>query len=143
MRQHLNESLQLRMQAHRPPFVHTMIYQSLLQKRVFFGLLLSAVILASFSLAASQSISSPREEKLLNGLKLLMFDAPAADKVTLKVRIHAGSAFDPQGKEGVMKLLAANVFPNPEAKEYVADQLGGSLDVESTYDYTQINATSR
>jgi predicted Zn-dependent peptidase len=72
-----------------------------------------------------------------------MFDAPTTDKVTLKVRVHAGSAFDPQGKEGLMKLLAANIFPNPEAKEYFADQLGGSLDVVSNYDYIQINATSR
>ena len=54
-----------------------------------------------------------------------------------------GSAFDPQGKEGLMKLLAANVFPNAEAKEYFADQLGGSLDVESNYDYIQINASSK
>jgi len=119
-----------------------MKYQSLLLKRALPVFVLSAVMLASFSIVYSQS-ASPREEKLLNGLKLLMFDAPSADKVTLKVRIHAGSAFDPQGKEGLMKLLAANVFPNPEAKEYFADQLGGSLDVTTNYDYIQINATSR
>ena len=142
MRQHLNGSQQLRMQAHLPSLVHTMKYQSLLRKKAFLALVLSAVMLGPTSIAYSQS-GSPREERLLNGLKLLMFDAPAVDKVTLKVRIHAGSAFDPQGKEGLMKLLAANVFPNPEAKEYFADQLGGSLDVESNYDYIQINATSR
>jgi predicted Zn-dependent peptidase len=130
------------MQAHLSPLVYTMKYQSLLLKRALPVFVLSAVMLASFSIVFSQS-ASPREEKLLNGLKLLMFDAPSADKVTLKVRIHAGSAFDPQGKEGLMKLLAANVFPNPEAKEYFADQLGGGLDVTSNYDYIQINATSR
>jgi len=130
------------MQAHLTPLVYTMKYQSLLLKRALPVFVLSAVMLASFSIVYSQS-ASPREEKLLNGLKLLMFDAPSADKVTLKVRIHAGSAFDPQGKEGLMKLLAANVFPNPEAKEYFADQLGGGLDVTSNYDYIQINATSR
>lgn len=101
------------------------------------------IIAAASSFVYTQSAAGPREEKLLNGLKLLMFDAPSGDKVTLKVRIHAGSAFDPQGKEGLMKLLAANVFPNPEAKEYFADKLGGSLDVESNYDYIQINASSR
>lgn len=120
-----------------------MKHQYLLRKRAFSGLVLFVLIAASLSAAYSQSaVPSPREEKLLNGLKLLMFDAPASDKVTLKVRIHAGSAFDPQGKEGLMKLLAANVFPNPEASEYFADQLGGSLGVESNYDYIQITATS-
>lgn len=85
----------------------------------------------------------PREEKLLNGLKLLMFDAPSSDKVTLKVRFHSGSSFDPQGKEGVMKLLAANIFPSAEAKDYFAEQLGGSLEVETNYDYIQVNATAK
>ena len=116
--------------------------QSLLNNRAFLGTVLSAAILAVVVPAYAQSASAPKEEKLLNGLKLLMFDAPGSDKVTLKVRIHAGSAFDPQGKEGLMKLLAANVFPNPEAKEYFSEKLGGSLDVESNYDYVQVNATS-
>ena len=121
-----------------------MKYKSLLNKKAFLGLILSAFVLAaSFSTLAQSGTGSPKEEKLLNGLRLLMFDAPGTDKVTLKVRIHAGSAFDPQGKEGLMKLLAANVFPNPEAKEYFAEQLGGSLEVESNYDYIQINATSK
>jgi len=72
-----------------------------------------------------------------------MFDVRTADKVTLKVRIHAGSAFDPQGKEGLMKLLAANIFPNPEVKEFFAEQLGGSLDIQSNYDYIQVSATAK
>lgn len=86
--------------------------------------------------------ATPREEKLLNGLKLIMFDAPASDKVTVKVRVHAGSAFDPQGKEGLMKLLAANIFPNAEAREFFSD-LGGSLEIQSNYDYIQVNASSK
>ena len=92
---------------------------------------------------AQRSASTPRERTLLNGLKLLMFDAPGSDKVTLKVRIHAGSAFDPQGKEGLMRLLAANIFPNPEAKEFFTDQLGGSLEIISNYDFIQVNASSK
>jgi predicted Zn-dependent peptidase len=121
-----------------------MKYYYLLIKTAFSGLILSVAILAAFLPVYSQSASTqPKEEKLLNGLKLLMFDAPGTDKVTLKVRIHAGSAFDPQGKEGLMKLLAANVFPHPEAKEYFAEQLGGSLDVLSNYDFIQIDASSK
>ena len=115
-----------------------MKHKNLLSKRAFLSFIVIFIITAASSFVYTQS-AAPREEKLLNGLKLLMFDAPSGDKVTLKVRIHAGSAFDPQGKKGLMKLLAANVFPNPEAKEYFADKLGGSLDVESNYDYIQIN----
>jgi Predicted Zn-dependent peptidases len=119
-----------------------MKHKNLLSKRAFLSFIVIFIITAASSFVYTQS-AAPREEKLLNGLKLLMFDVPSGDKVTLKVRIHAGSAFDPQGKEGLMKLLAANVFPNPEAKEYFADKLGGSLDVESNYDYIQINASSK
>jgi predicted Zn-dependent peptidase len=119
-----------------------MKYQYLLRKSPLLGVILALVLTGAVCPIYTQT-TSPKEEKLLNGLKLLMFDAPSGDKVTLKVRIHSGSAFDPQGKEGLMKLLAANVFPNPEAREYFVDQLGGSLDVESNYDYIQITATSR
>jgi len=103
-------------------------------------LLFSAAGLAT----AAQSLSStPREEKLLNGLKLLMFNDPTADKVWLRVRINSGSAFDPQGKEGVMKLLASNIFPNPDIKGYFTDELGGNLDIDENYDFIQITASSK
>ena len=54
---------------------------------------------------------TPQKEQLLNGLKVLMWPDSKADKVWVRIRIHAGSAFDPQGKEGVMQLLADNLFP--------------------------------
>ena len=41
-----------------------------------------------------------------------MWNVPKSDKVTVKVRVHSGSAFDPQQKEGVMRLLADNIFPD-------------------------------
>jgi zinc protease len=104
----------------------------------------AVLLFAAFSgYAAAQAPSStPTEQRLLNGLKLLMFDAPSSDKVTLKVRIHSGSAFDPQGKEGLMRMLSANIFPNSEAKEFFAD-LGGDLFIESNYDYIQVNASAK
>jgi predicted Zn-dependent peptidase len=121
---------------------YTMKVHILLNKMPLRILFLSTLVALTAVSAFSQSSSTPREEKLLNGLKLIMFDAPASDKVTLKVRIHAGSAFDPQGKEGLMKLLAANIFPNPESKEFFAD-LGGSIEIQSNYDYIQVNVTSK
>ncbi len=93
------------------------------------------------NLSAAQKIDSPRQENLLNGLRVLMWNSPAADKITLKLRIHSGSAFDRQDREGTMALLGDIIFPNEQFKEFFADDLGGSLDVTSNYDYIQINIT--
>ncbi|MEP6850238.1 MAG: insulinase family protein [Acidobacteriota bacterium] len=114
--------------------------------RKIFDFFAAALLLSiTFSLSATaQSVTAkPRQEKLLNGLKMLMWSDPKADKVELKVRIHSGSAFDPQGKEGVMKLLAENIFATQDAREYYKDELGGSLEVTSGYDYIQITATAK
>ncbi len=97
----------------------------------------AAVLVAGQSLNAT----APREEKLLNGLRLLAWNDTKAEKVTVKIRIHSGAAFDPLGKEGVMKLLADIIFPGDSAKEYFRDDLGGSLEITSNYDYIQIDAT--
>ncbi|MFM9904195.1 MAG: M16 family metallopeptidase [Pyrinomonadaceae bacterium] len=87
--------------------------------------------------------TAPKQEKLLNGLKVLMWSDANADKVMVKIRIHAGSAFDPQGKEGVMQLLADNIFPNAASREFFAEDLGGNLEIVTTFDYIQINASSK
>ena len=144
MRQHLGQHRQLIIQLFLATTTRTMKFPVLFSK----CLVLCLASLATLTISASPSFCQstykpPRDEKLLNGLKLLMFDAPSSDKVTLKVRFHSGSAFDPQGKEGLMELLAANIFPSSDAKEYFAEQLGGSLNVESNYDYIQINATAK
>jgi predicted Zn-dependent peptidase len=72
-----------------------------------------------------------------------MWSDPEATDVKVSIRIHSGSAFDPQGKEGVMKLLADNIFPTPESRSFFAEDLGGSVDVVTNYDYIQINATAK
>ncbi len=95
----------------------------------------------SFSFAQIAKVSAPRQEKLLNNLKLLIWSEPTAQKATVKLRINSGAAFDTQNKEGTMALLADILFPNDTAKEFFRDDLGGSLDVESNYDFIQINAT--
>lgn len=96
---------------------------------------------ASVSRAQTTKLPEPRQEKLLNNLKLLVWNAPDAEKITVKLRIHSGSAFDPQSKEGVMALLADALFPNESQREFFAEDLGGSLDITSNFDYIQINAT--
>jgi hypothetical protein len=42
-----------------------------------------------------------------------------------------------------MQLLSDDFFPNPTTREYFAEDLGGSLEVVTNYDYIQINASSK
>ena len=98
---------------------------------------------ASLAIAQKPGSSTPRQEKLLNGLKILVWSDPAADRATVRIRFHGGSSFDPQGREGVMHLLSESFFPNAEARNFFTEELGGSLEIVSTYDYIQINASSR
>ena len=120
-----------------------MANKNLFQKIV----LIALAVIILFALVApvifSQTPPAPKQEKLLNGLKVLMSPEATADKVYVSIRIHAGSAFDPQGKEGVMQLLADNLFPNEAAREFFTEDLRGNLDVVTTYDYIQINASSK
>ncbi len=107
-----------------------------------FKLIFVFAVAACFS-ATVFAQSGPRQEKLLNGLKVLMWNDAGAGKVSLKLRIHSGSAFDPQGKEGVMRLLAEDIFPNAEAREFFRDDLGGGLSIKATYDYIEIDASAK
>ncbi len=117
-----------------------MKFSSHLQKVTFSVLIL--FLFAGISPAQRTDLqTAPKQEKLLNGLKLLMWNQPNAEKATVKLRIHSGSAFDPKDKEGEMALLADILFPNEQAKEFFAEDLGGSLEITSNYDYIQINAT--
>ena len=103
-----------------------------------------SLILGLIAPVFGQRSSQPRQEKLLNGVKLLMWPDQSADKVTLKVRIHSGTSFDPQGKEGVMALVADSFYPNDEiSREFFRQDLGGSLSVTANYDYIQISASAK
>jgi len=87
--------------------------------------------------------TAPKEEKLLNGLRVLMWSDESAPKVWVKIRTHAGASFDPQEKEGVMMLLSETIFPNDATREFFRDELEGSLDVTCNYDYIEISASSK
>ena len=97
--------------------------------------------LSALAAAQTTNLPAPREEKLLNGMKLLVWSDQKAAKTSVRLRIHSGSAFDPQAREGVMALLGDILFPNQTSQEYFAEDLGGSLEVTSNYDYIQISAT--
>ncbi|HEX8163756.1 MAG TPA: insulinase family protein [Pyrinomonadaceae bacterium] len=80
----------------------------------------------------------PHREQLLNGLRLLLLPRPGDAKVWMKLRVHSGAAFDLANKEGTMALLADALFPDPSTPQYVSEELGGRLDVRTTYDAVEV-----
>ena len=120
------------------PMFHTMKVRNLVQK-----IAAGAVILTAAIGTFAQRPQAPKQEKLLNGMKLLIWNDPSAQNVSVKVRVHSGTAFDPQDKEGVMSLLAESFFPNEGTREFYREDLGGDLDVTANYDYIQVNASSK
>lgn len=111
-------------------------------KRSVFSVILTLFAAVSF-FAQTAQFPAPREQSLLNGLKLLVWNDPAAPKLTLKIRIHSGAAFDPKDKMGVMALLGDIIFPTEQSKAFFVEDLEGSIDVASNYDYIQITATGK
>ncbi|MEZ5346825.1 MAG: insulinase family protein [Pyrinomonadaceae bacterium] len=106
-----------------------------------FTLVLCAVPV--FGFAQNLDFPKPREEKLLNDLKLLVWNQPNAEKITVILRIHSGSAFDPDQKMGTVALLSDILFPDEGIKDFFKTDLEGSLDISYGYDYIQITAVSK
>lgn len=119
--------------------IKAMKFNKYFKKFTFLSIILFST--AIFSLAQIQNFPAPRENKLLNGTKILVWSNSKAEKVVVKLRIHSGSAFDPLGKEGTMRLLSDILFPNESIKEFFTDDLGGSFEIVSNYDYIQINTS--
>lgn len=112
---------------------HTPISTVALRLSLIFVVLLSAS--ATPTTAEAQVVApEPRREQLLNGLKLLLVARPGDPQVWMKLRVHSGAAFDLAGKDGLTTLLADALFPDPSTRTYVAEELGGQLDVRTTYD---------
>lgn len=117
---------------------------SLLEIGKFFALgLLFLFTAIAPAVASAQTVREPRREQILNGMRVLVFSEPKADKMTVKLRVHAGAAFDPAQKSGTMRLLADLLFPDEGTREFFVEDLGGSLNVESNYDYIEITASAR
>jgi hypothetical protein len=112
-----------------------------IKKLTTFALIVLITTITAFS--QNTNVKTPRQEKLLNGLKVLMWSDPSAQNVSVKIRFHSGSSFDPQDKEGLMQILAENIFPNEVVKEFFTEDLGGSVEVVTNFDYIQINAVSK
>lgn len=112
-------------------------------RKIFQKIAILVVLAASVLPVFAQKAVTPRQERLLNGAKLLMWPDSSANIAYVKVRIHSGTSFDPQGKEGVMALLAESFFPNETSREFFQQDLGGKLDITANYDFIQISASAK
>ena len=87
--------------------------------------------------------AEPERETLLNGLRILYWSQPGNPEVLLRMRIHSGAAFDLADKGGMMALLGDALFPDASTREYVTDELGGRLDVTTTYDTIDVTISGK
>lgn len=105
---------------------------------------LGLLVLAGLILPAqAQSIPKPDREQLLNGLPVLFWQRPSDANVLLKLRVNSGAAFDLAGKVGTMALLGDALFPDPSTREYVTEELGGRLEVVTSYDTIDITISGK
>ena len=100
-------------------------------------------LLSALCPAAPAQTPEPQRESLLNGLRVLLVARPGAPQALVKLRVHSGAAFDLAGKEGVMALLGDALFPDPATREYVAEDLGGRLEVSTNYDSIDVTLTGK
>ncbi|MDT7541813.1 MAG: zinc protease [Acidobacteriota bacterium] len=100
--------------------------------------LFNFVSLSALPSRAQSVVPEPRREHLLNGLRVLLSQRPGDAKVWMRLRVHSGAAFDLANKEGTMALLSDALFPDPSTRQYVTEELGGQLDVHTTYDDIEI-----
>ena len=91
----------------------------------------------------AQSGPVPEREQLLNGLIILYSNRPGDPHVLMKLRIKSGAVFDLAGKAGSMALLADAMFPESSTREYVAEELGGRLEVTTTYDSIDVTLSGK
>ncbi len=100
------------------------------------ALLLNLCLLVVSAPPARGQNASPevRRTQLLNNLNVLYYNQPSSQNVLLKLRIHTGASFDLVGKEGTLVLLGDALFPDDTTREYFTNELGGRLEVETTYD---------
>src|ERR1043166_7979701 len=92
---------------------------------------------ASAFAAAGQTAPRPQREQLLNGLRILLVARPGDQNVLVRLRVHSGSAFDLAGREGSMAALADAIF-DKQTRDYVAEELGGRIEVTTNYDSLHI-----
>lgn len=85
----------------------------------------------------------PERNRLLNGLRVLIWPRSGDQDVLLRLRVHSGAAFDLAGKAGSMALLGDILFPDPTTREYFTEEMQGRLNVTTDYDSLTITMQGR
>ena len=96
-----------------------------------------------YSTVPAQVPIEPEHNRLLNGLRVLIWPRPSDPNVLLKLRIHSGAAFDLEGKAGSMAMLGDILFPDPTTREYFTEDMQGRLLVTTDYDSMTITMQGR
>jgi zinc protease len=95
------------------------------------------------STVPAQVPMEPERNRLLNGLRVLIWSRPGDQNVLLKLRMHSGAAFDLAGKAGSMALLGDILFPDLTTHEYFTEDMQGRLNVTTDYDSLTITMPGR
>ena len=111
--------------------------------RLFSAVLCLSLVALLPLVSPAQTAAEPDRETLLNGLRILYWSQPGNPDVLLKLRIHSGAAFDLADKGGMMALLGDALFPDASTREYVTDELGGRLEVTTTYDTIDVTISGK
>lgn len=94
-------------------------------------------------MSAAQTAPEPDREILLNGLRILYWPQPGNPDVVVRMRVHSGAAFDLADKGGMMALLGDALFPDESTRDYVKEELGGRLEVMTTYDAIDVTISGK
>lgn len=109
----------------------------------FFCAFSSLLFVGIVSFSPAQSSPTPTREVLLNGLPVVYWQRPGDANLFMKLRLNSGAAFDLTGKAGTMALLGDALFPDPATREYVTEELGGHLEVTTTYDSIDVTISGK
>jgi zinc protease len=107
------------------------------------ALLAVCLITLFHSAVPAQAPMEPERNRLLNGLRVLIWPRSGDQDVLLKLRVHSGAAFDLAGKAGSMALVGDILFPDPTVREYFTEEMQGRLNVTTNYDSLTITVQGR
>jgi len=128
------------------------------RRHIYAGLLRQAAavlaLAAGFSFALSSAVSAQtiqlpksKTESLANGLKVTLAEQHAVPLIEVRMRIPAGYAHEPEGKEGLARLTAELLTQGTKKRSATEiatalDQIGATLRTSATPDYLLISMST-
>ena len=92
------------------------------------------------------SIAAPSEQRLPNGLRVIVASRPGVPLVTARLVVLSGSAADPTQRAGLASMAAGLLtkgtrLRSATAQARAAESLGGSLDSGAGWDHAEVSIT--